>query len=259
MEKILFKSSLLSLLLACQISPSHLTQDKKSLENYQAYIPAQIAVFPCMPKTAVQEEAYPFLKKRRNLDLIKGESLLCEKFDRYVVESFSSQPYINGFTPELTSKLLSEKKSSSTWHKRFQKIWFHSGLKDFSLKPAKAWVGHYEKYVQLLPEWKLWLQEVSEKTGFSDAVLFPLTTRSEQHTFTERGLYGAKRGVELLILLIEVDTAKIVWQQHRYVSKVSYGQERQGQAASLYPEWNLLYARLFTKVLWHTFPGRLQI
>ena len=95
--------------------------------------------------------------------------------------------------------------------------------------------------------------------SFLIAVLIPILTKTAQGTFSSRGLYGARRELELLLLLVEVETGKIIWHKNRHVSKVSYGKEREQEALFIYPKWDILYTRLFHQTLWQNFPGKIQI
>ena len=127
-----------------------------------------------------------FSKTRNSSQLQESVSLssvkqrFCDKFDRFIVSSFSNQPFINGYTADLTKNYLSQKNNFPDWFKKLKAIWIKNLPKDEIVVRAKFLLTYYKKYIESLPDWKLWLQKVSASTDFSDAILIPILTQTKQ-------------------------------------------------------------------------------
>lgn len=184
-----------------------------------------------------------------------GESAkkeLCETFDKKLLESFKGQPFVKGKSPRSIMKLLEE--NAKTWIKGgFFGAWARPEDCEFCEDP----VQFYNYYLAQNAEWLAYTVEFSRATENADALLLPIILYANESTENERGLLVAKRDVEVVAFLIELETGKLAWAgKRRGAARNTRLASEIGDDTLLYPDWGLVHSRLFTDSLWEEFPGR---
>ena len=219
-------------------------------EDYLGYIPAQIAVLSCIE--------WP-LKARFKTQLptnIAAEDFtsLCEAFDQYVLKSFSNQPFVKGLTPKLTSKLLEQSEQSHQISEIVQ-IWNHDPSRCLNCRDP---FSTYEESLKNNLDWRMWLNNFSKYTRYTDALLLPTIVAALERRYNDRGLLISERHLKVVILLIDTNNAHIQWIGQRSASITNQKLRSGGSEFPPYPQWDKLHERVFTNGLWIDFPGRQQ-
>ena len=221
-------------------------------EDYQAFIPARIAVFSCQawPINARFSGQVPINIKDEELEKI------CAQFDKHVLSSFSNQPFMKGFTPKLIKALLAKAQKDHLLNEVPQ-IWSHDPKECLECRNS---LTTYKRSIALNLKWQQWLNTVSGYTRYSDAALFPMVISAFEHQFNDRGLLVSERVLEFNLLLIDSNNARLQWIGQRKASMRSQKLQAPGDRENYpsYPPWDQLYKRVFTEDMWQGFPGRQQ-
>ena len=233
---------------------SCITQEKNyeygQQKDFIAYIPAQTALLPCMK--------WPNKARYKGLRLTNasGETIsqFCKDIDQYIMKSFKNQPYVKGYSPKAVQKMLIKN----------QKPLFIDQLKDiWSIKTQSKSISKqtplsiYIKNISTTPNWKLWLNELSNMTKYSDAVLIPFIVYAQGKKFDDRGLLIARREIGINLFLIDTSSGEIIWASNRTVKSQNQNLKINPSIKSPeYPEWAILNKKLLVNSLWIDFPGR---
>ena len=218
--------------------------------SYIGFIPARIAVIPCRdwPLKARYTKQIP--SNISQPDLIE----LCKEFDKFILKSFSNQPFINGLTPELTKQLLSEN-GQEHMISEIPQIWNHDPSTCIDCNDS---LSTYIHSIQSNSEWRVWLNNFSKSTRFADSILFPVVISAFERNHDDRGLLISERNLKLNILLIDTNNGRIQWIGQRS-SSISNQTLRSGnESYPTFPEWTKLNTRVFAEGIWQGFPGRQQ-
>ena len=218
--------------------------------SYSGFVPARIAVAPCrlLPKAAF----YKSLPLHNLLD--PDLQKLCQKFDSEVIEAFTGQPFMNGFTPQKILKLL-EASAQPDHLKNLDKIWQESAS---FCDDCKDILSAYNQKIAHTNSWQIWLTQFSQWTEYSDALLLPLVLYGQEKKWDDRGLLYGQRQAEIALLLIDTNKSSLIWMRNSFTQKVSQKLLSQNDSTPPeYPAWETLYPQLFVKYLWHDFPGRI--
>lgn len=220
--------------------------------DYQAFIPARIAVLACQdwPINARFSGQVPINVKDEELKEI------CIEFDRFVLESFSNQPFMKGFTPKLIQALLAKVKKEH-FISEIPQIWSHDPKE---CPECLNSLTTYKRSVASDLKWQQWLNAFSANTRYSDAALFPMIISAYEHQFNDRGLLVSERVLELNLLLIDSNNARLQWIGQRKASMRAQKLKQPGTDSNYpsYPSWKQIYKRVFTEDIWQSFPGRQQ-
>ncbi|NRA44060.1 MAG: hypothetical protein HRU09_03780 [Oligoflexales bacterium] len=220
--------------------------------DYQAFIPARIAVFSCQawPINARFSGQVPVNIKDAELDAI------CTQFDKFVLSSFSNQPFMKGFTPKLIKALLAKAEKEHLLNEVPQ-IWSHDPKE---CPECKNSLTTYKRSVSSNIKWQQWLNTLSGYTRYSDAALFPMVVSAFEHQFNDRGLLVSERVLELNLLLVDSNNAQLQWIGQRKAAMRAQKLQNPGDKSQYpsYPTWEQLYKRVFTEDMWQSFPGRQQ-
>ena len=221
-------------------------------DGYQAFIPARIAVFSCQswPINARFSGQVPIN--------IKDEALenICSQFDQFVLKSFSNQPFMKGFTPKLIQALLAKENKEHLLNE-IPQIWSHDPKE---CPECSNSLSTYNQSIASKLNWQQWLNTVSTYTRYSDAALLPLVISAFEYQVNDRGLLISERVLELNLLLIDSNNARLQWIGQRKASMREQKMQTPGEKPSYpsYPPWERLYKRVFTEDIWQSFPGRQQ-
>ncbi len=129
-------------------------------EDYKAFIPAKIIVFPCQnwqvfdPPTAAK--------------LGEASKKTCEEFDRFMLQSFSNQPYMNGFPPSTIKRIAETENDPKVLD--WLSLW-----REASIATSKSnLIDYYVSSMSTQNKWLLWLARNSKLTQYTDGVLLPI-------------------------------------------------------------------------------------
>ena len=217
--------------------------------GFEAYIPARIAVLPC--RTFPANARYPGLKPSNIKE--KENKAICETFDQKIIEGFTNQPFMKGFTPALIQQFL-EKNSATQLLPEIDQLWT---INLAECSECTSGPSVYNKLSESSPKWRGWLNQFSKNTRYSDAILLPLISEAVEQKKDERGVWISERFVKIELFLIDTNHGKLLWSGSRAAS-VSNQTLRESVAteAPPFPHWNRLFSRLFTEAIWKDFPGR---
>lgn len=218
-------------------------------DGLEGYIPARIAILGCQfwPNVAFYHERGP---------MNVGEAVLqevCARFDEFVLQGFDRQPYMKGLSPRFVSQSLAAKNLTSP-QEMLQKVWAQEG------GPCKACVSaphYYKSKVMMSAAWHIWLGQVSQAVRNADALLLPMVLSLEEARYQERGIAVAERSAEIIMLLIDTASGRMIWAGGR---KVHLPEKRLIQDFKIPqlepPSWSDVGQRLFVEPVWQDFPGR---
>ena len=215
--------------------------------DHMGYVPARIAVLNCrLWPTGARFMSLPLSNVK---EVVTAE--ICKKFDPEVLQAFSGQPYMSGFSPNYISKLL-EKNNRLGMIDEIDQHWKHQE-KDCQKCPNAA--SFYRHSLQNRDAWKLWLNQFSKEVRYADAVLIPFVMYAKDSKFQDRGLLVAERSARVMLFLIDTNEAALIWSNMREatIPNKAFLSLRDNIEP---PEWEMLYKRLFTEDLWQGFPGR---
>jgi hypothetical protein len=216
-------------------------------QEHASYIPARMAVVPCR---LWPQAKYPKLQGT-NIDKKQIQSL-CTKFDAFVLDGFSGQPNMKGYSPRLVAKLL-KKSNDPKALTEIGELWKKHA------KPCEDCQSPPEFYVKSIshsPHWRAWLNQFSRQVRNADAIAIPYVFFANEKQFTDRGLLMSERSAGIVLLLISTNNAELLWSGGRQVevpdSKLPLGKK----VFPAYPEWSMVEDRLFSNDVWQEFPGR---
>ena len=223
-------------------------------KGLEGYVPAKTAVLPCRPWP--NQARYPRLPLA-NLNK-EATELLCNNFDKSVIESFTNQPYVKGYSPSFVSKTLESKEQSSlienigtTWSPTEE-----THLANLHLTNIRGPVDYYRSVVEPRPDWRAHLEELANSVKGVDAVLLPLLISATSQERDERGILVYERTASVVALLINTVSGELIWTGRRQAS--ASRQYFKGQSEVELPDWQLVAKRLFVNSLWRDYPGRVE-
>lgn len=208
-------------------------------EDYKAYVPAKIVVFPCVfwPNLDAATASFKDIK-------------LCESFDSFILQSFSNQPYMNGFPPSTIRRIAETENDLKILD--WPTIW-----REFYIpgqEQSQSLMQFYDTGIREQKNWLLWLARVSKLTQYTDAVLLPVIETVSESKGTDRGIHTATRSIVIDLFLIDSDNGRAIWIGKRDSTITEKSVEREAN----YPSWDMLFSQLFTETLWQDYPGRIQ-
>ena len=133
--------------------------------EHAGYVPARIAILPCMQ--------WPNGARYKDLPLtnIKAPEIktFCKKFDKFVIDGFSDQPYMRGYSPGGVMKSIA-KSGTPDLLKEFANQWNHEA-KDCNT--CSDQMAFYATSIAGREKWITWLDSVSKSVHHADAILVP--------------------------------------------------------------------------------------
>lgn len=211
--------------------------------EYRAFVPGQVAILGC--------SLWPVHTERVavSVALQDGVKVLCAAMDKFVVDGFVGQPYMMGFTSAAVKKLL--QRHDSQFIAKWPQIW-HRGIHPSDLdKPP---LDLYDKYIGSYVKWRIWLNQLSEWTRYSDAVLIPLVSDIKESVGYDRGQKIASRSAAVLWLMIDANSGDLIWSGSHAAKMVSRQMFEDEQPD--FPDWKKLGHRLLSSSIWAEYPGR---
>lgn len=213
-----------------------------------SYASARIAVLNCKqwPNSATIENS-----GRLNTGPTISNQL-CRIFDIELLKSFKGQPFVKGKSPRSIKKLITNSESPELLENLFSE-WDTPDNCEVCNDP----VQYYKYYLAEKLEWIRYINSFSTATDYSDAVLLPLVTEASEEQVNDTGIVRAKRKAKVVVFLIDTDSGKLKWAGTRTASASNsvFGNEI-GDKKIVYPDWDIVYQRLFSNILWIDFPGR---
>lgn len=212
-------------------------------DGYQSFVPAKIVVLKC-------QNWIPFFDNHEQNSLLPE---LCPSIDSAIIQGFTNQPYMNGFTPKLVQQML--KKSDLDTHL--------DDLTAFWKRPvttspsSEGLLESYRNFTLPNPKWLVWLHQLSQATGYSDGLLLPLIVWVEESQDTVQGLLTFQRTLKLGLLLLDTNNGNVIWYGERAstLSQISVN----GKESTTFVPWPKLLENSLTEELWMNFPGRLTL
>jgi len=240
--------ALLALLLASCVTSSP-QSDYGVRKGFEAYIPARISVLSCIPLPL--SARYAGLKPINISE--EDQKKLCGEFDKKVIEGFTGQPFMKGYTPALVAQLL-KKNSATGILKDVPLLW---SFDQSSCPGCNSGPRAYENQTEKSAKWLNWLNQFSKATRYSDAILIPFLVDAWEAHNDDRGVLLSERYVKADLFLIDTNHGKLLWSGTRSAT-VNNQSLRESPASEYppYPHWDRLTDRLFTEALWLSFPGR---
>ena len=242
--------------IACQSSPKSMeTGLQGEIANT---LPARMVVLPCSLWPA-NLSAQPSTSSSEGT--IKSESeLLCQAFDQFVLRGFENQPFMRGYSPKTTSKLLQQEQKPNlltSWKTILENT-------SPSLCPhCKNIADRYKNDVSTNTEWLLWLSELSQATRHSDAVLFPFIEYLYEEKNSDRGLHIALKKAALHLILIDNNSGQVIWRGfrnslvlNRRLDNKEWMISSKETSQLKVPSLDTLRDRILTDDIWKDFPGR---
>lgn len=217
--------------------------------EHDGFVPARIAILPCI--TWPEGSRY----KTKPLSNAKADTLnaLCTAFDRFVLEGFSSQPFMKGYSPNFVIKSLTA--ASKPQHlDLLPKLWAHAAT---DCAECTNIASFYRASISKRTPWQLWLGETSAMTKGSDAILVPTVLYAWERRYNDRGVLVIERAASAALLLISTASGDLIWTQARSavvpVRKLEANLNNQELQP---PDWNQVSSQIITEHLWADFPGR---
>ncbi|MBI2601864.1 MAG: hypothetical protein HYW48_02305 [Deltaproteobacteria bacterium] len=219
-------------------------------DAYRSYVPARTAVLPCQVWLSTSNfPAHP----RSN---VRDEDLKepCRELDDYILLSFDAQPFMKGFTPKALGKFLVEAKKQSLMDVLASFFRYDPEL----CEDCQDIAMFYNESVKVRDEWRQWLRSFSEATHESDALLLPIFAFAWEDRENDRGLMLSKRALGVTLLLVDVETAQLIWVGGRRTthSTQAFANATQGEFPE-FPPWTKLWERILIEDLWRQYPGRI--
>ena len=218
-------------------------------EDHVGFVPARISILPC----ATWPEGSRY--KTKPLSNAKADTfnLLCASFDKFVLEGFSGQPFMKGFSPNFVQKA------------------FATGGKPDHLSALAPLLDRtpsdcmecdniaafYRRSIANRTPLQLWLAETSRMTKNSDAVLLPTILYAWERRYNDRGVLVLERSASAALLLISTANGDLIWAQSRAaVVPVRVLESSLNNQTPTPPEWSTVSGQIFTEHIWADFPGR---
>ena len=239
----------LLLLVGCQHG-TDLSEAQWGLQPlYQGFIPGQIAVLPCQvwPQQATYQ--YQPIGNVRPTD----QDLLCKRIDQMVMDGFLQQPYMSGFTAKSVSKQMAT--SFPDYVEKMQVLW-----RGPPCPSCETPLEFYKKVSLLEPKWLAWLQQMSQSTRYSDAVLLAFLLFAQEQQFQDRGVGTSRRSMGVILMLVSTHDGSLIWGGKQTAMMEEQSSSSRPSPSTPYPPysgWEKLYPSVFTEALWKGFPGRL--
>lgn len=218
-------------------------------KEHDGFVPARIAILPCI--TWPEGSRY----KTRPLTNAKPDTLgaLCSSLDKFVLEGFSGQPFMKGFSPNFVKKALTT--AGKPQHLNLlPTLWEHQSSDCTECSNIAAF---YRKSIAARTPWQLWLNETSGLTKGCDAVLVPTILYAWDRRYNDRGVLVLERSASAALLLISTANGDLIWTQARAavvpVRKLEASLNNQIPSP---PDWNQVSSQILTEHLWADFPGR---
>ena len=217
--------------------------------DYGAYIPARISV-----SNAVIWPSFASFKALTLSNSSKEEyAALSGAVDEFVLAGFDNQPFMQGLSPKLVSKLTSEILPPINLVHGFESWRSRTTV----CENCRDVISFYRESIALRSDWQIFLAEWSARTRQSDAILVPLIVSSFADVFNDRGIVQARRHAEVALFLIDTNTGKLIWARTRRVEVVNKKLQTDPNVKDLnQPGIDVLKSRLLTSDLWIDFPGR---
>ncbi len=238
-------SLILLLVTSCVSLEDKSSQSGLALE-YQNFIPARIAVLPTKlwPQASVYDG---FLATNLSDSQIVA---FCRLVDEFVIKSFTNQPFIKGYTPNLVSNFL----KSNNKQEQLDKLLGFWQVKDkkFYVNPLEI----YNRSVFLDNNWLLWLHELSLNVNYADAVFIPFLLHAREEKSDVRGILHSVRSLRIALFLIDTNNGKVVWENEvgaDFAAKDFVNLTKKSYPE--YPDWQIVKDRVFLNTLWLDFPG----
>jgi hypothetical protein len=210
-------------------------------EEYRAFVPAKVLVFPCQPweGAGLPPADRPALAKT-----------ICEQADTYILGSFRNQPYMSGFSPAALRQLAEQQQDPELlqWAEKLRALVPAPG----ESAPESA-LHLYRDSLAIQPTWLAWLSQMSRNMKYADAALFPLLYEVSEEQIQSRGLQASRRGINLVLFLVDTSNGKIIWSGESAIS----AENKDLQAMPTFPDWEPLIAGLWSERLWIEYPGRI--
>jgi len=213
------------------------------------FVPARIAILPC----TTWPEGSRFKSKPLSNAKADTFNLLCASFDKFVLEGFSGQPFMKGFSPNFV-----------------QKAFVSAGKNDHlaALTPlldrhqtdcmeCNNIAAFYSRSIANRTPLQMWLAETSTMTRNSDAVLLPTILYAWERRYNDRGVLVLERSASAALLLISTANGDLIWAQSRAaVVPVRILESSLNNQTPTPPEWSTVSGQIFTEHIWADFPGR---
>lgn len=219
-------------------------------DAYQSYVPAKIAVLPSRkwPQTAPLA-----LDITSNIDQDSLDKIL-QSINSFIVNSFSNQPYMNGYTPTLVDSLMT-KAGNKGYMSDIDTLWQTTVSEDCSV--CHDPLLFYQQIIANREAWLMWLHQLSQHTKFSDAALVPFLTIVHEEQRETKGLLESTRSLKLILMLIDTNNAKLIWTGMNQASLSNKSIPSNNQTSPPFPSWSILEKNLLIEHIWHQFPGRI--
>lgn len=217
-------------------------------EATDSYASARIAVLGCKvwPESAKVEGAG---------NINAGPTILkqiCDTFNKELLKSFRGQPFVKGKSPKTIQSMIEESSSPELLSEIFNE-WDTPRDCEVCDDP----IQYYKYHLAGKNGWTKFTNELSHATNYSDAILLPLVVNAHESHVNERGLIRAKREARVIALLIDAETGSLKWAGTRSApASNSVFNNDIGDRKLLFPDWDIVYQRLFSNILWIDFPGR---
>ena len=216
---------------------------------FVAFVPARTAVLPCMAwPTGLRLEGRPLSDPDS-----EGAATVCKRFDEAVLEGFGGQPFMKGFAPRLVEQLVARGDRKELLQEG-PRSWRHEPGSCANCRTVTSW---YTTSVAARPAWRKWLSDLSEVVRGADSVLLPVVVWATEDKINDRGLFSARRSAGVELLLIDTNTAGLIWAGGREAaaSSKAFATDTPPQNLAA-PPWQTLLERLFIEELWRDYPGR---
>jgi hypothetical protein len=221
------------------------------------YVPARISVLSCRdwPITShLSNQKHDSQKNELKDDQQKKIIAdLCQKTDHFVLSGFKDQPYMKGFSPRGTKKLLKKSQQLSLLN-QFSKVWEQRAS---DCQDCKNEASFYQATIAKRADWLKWLNQLSLATKSSDAVLIPFVVFVNKVKKNNRGLLSTNISAAVALLLIDTDSGELIWSNQRTATASHKKLTGQSKEPLTFPSWKKIYDSTLTNGLWKDFPGRL--
>ena len=181
---------------------------------------------------------------------------MCNAFDEYIVDSFTDQPYINGFSPAAVKQMLA-KKNQVHLLDQIKDLWsINYDKKSCPLCQDPA--VFYKTILKNNTQWLLGLSNLAKASEYSDAILIPLIYSAQNLQFDDRGLLVSQRKLTTILFMVDVSNGALIWFNQRTATKSHKILKEKEISYPDFPAWQLVYDQAFVKSFWQKFPGMKQ-
>jgi len=218
-------------------------------EDQIGFVPARISILPCT--TWPESSRY----KTKPLSNAKADTfnLLCTSFDKFVIEGFSGQPFMKGFSPNFVQKAF----ATAGKPDRMSNLTPLLDRTPSDCMECEDIASFYRKSIATRTQLQLWLAETSRMTKNSDAVLLPTILYAWERRYNDRGVLVLERSASAALLLISTVNGDLIWAQSRAaVVPVRVLESSLNNQTPTPPEWSTVSGQIFTEHIWADFPGR---